>query len=220
MPYIPSSLRMDNHTVIPNRLRGNQTLEEIVEEGKEENESRKMKLADVAIKMTRAVIEETKKALRVEFIDALGELAELLVVAFEEHAALDLKYEHGNCLEEIASYAAYIFILNHINDDSDVGHVLGLTDRHAAMKMYRQHFNCQKIGPLIDRTCEVAKLLAEKVADSLGEIMEELTVNLFDFHRQTEKSRKAKAQMKAIKAKHEQRKKNDEMLAKIAAEEN
>ena len=101
---------MENPIAIPNRLKGNQILEEIVEEGKEENESRKLKLAGVAIKMTRAVIEETKKALRVKFIDTLGELAELLVVAFEAHATLEIQYEHGNCSEEIASYAAYIFI--------------------------------------------------------------------------------------------------------------
>ena len=51
-PYIPSSLRMENPIAVPNRLKGNRILEEIVEEGKEENESRKMKLADIVTRIT------------------------------------------------------------------------------------------------------------------------------------------------------------------------
>ena len=108
-PYIPSSLQMENPIAVPNHLKGNQILEEIVEEGKEENKSRKLKLAGVAIKMTRAVIEETKKALRVEFIDTLGELAELLVISFEEHTMRKLVYKYGICSEDIVSHAVYIF---------------------------------------------------------------------------------------------------------------
>lgn len=46
--------------------------------------------------MTRAVIEERMKALRAEFIEALGDMAELLDIAYEKHAVEDLKYKRDN----------------------------------------------------------------------------------------------------------------------------
>ena len=36
------------------------------------------------------------KTLRAGFIDALGEMAELLVIAYEEYAVEDLKYKRDN----------------------------------------------------------------------------------------------------------------------------
>ena len=64
---------------------------------------------------------------------------------------------------------------------SKMGTLLGLTET-ISMKMYRTQHTREKPKAL-DRTLyKVAKYLAETVATSLGNVMEQLTVVLFDFH--------------------------------------
>ena len=73
------------------------------------------------------------------------------------------------------------------------------------MKMYRTQYNSENPKALDRTLCRAVKNLAETVATSLGNVIEQLTVVLFDFHRQEDQSRKSKARMKVIEEKHKLR---------------
>ena len=179
--YIPGSLRVGNPIAVPNYLKGSIILQEIEERGNIENETRKESFAGIAIDMTRAVVEETREMLKTEFFKTVGIISELLVVNFEEHAVDVIEYGRINSSESLASYAAYIFIQDHLGD-SEMGVLLGLTEPDKAMKMYRKLHGSEKPDTYERNACMVARYLAETVASSLGNVMKQLTVVLFDFH--------------------------------------
>jgi hypothetical protein len=215
--YIPGSLRIGNPIKVPNYLKGSNTLQEIVERGHEANEARKETFAAIALDMTRAVIEETNVQLQVAFFDAVGELSELLVVAWESCAEDTVEYEHSNSSEFLASYAAIKFFHDHM--DRDMQRALKFEDNDKAARAYRKYFKIPTLSVILKKICPIADALTDKVSDSLGEVMEETTVKLWDFHRQKERDRIMKAKMTAIKEKHEAKRKNEEMQARIAKEE-
>ena len=216
--YIPGSLRVGNPIAVPNYLKGSIILQEIEERGNIENETRKESFAGIAIDMTRAVVEETREMLKTEFFKTVGIISELLVVNFEEHAVDIIEYGRVNSSESLAPYAAYIFIQDHLGD-SEMGVLLGLTEPDKAMKMYRKLHGSEKPDTYERNACMVARYLAETVASSLGNVMKQLTVVFFDFHRQKDRARKSAARSKAIREKHKLKEKNEEMQARIAKEE-
>ena len=65
-----------------------------------------------------------------------------------------------------------------------MGTLLGLTDPDLALRTYRKLHDSKKPETLDRNMCEAAKYLAETVATALGNVMEQLTVVLFDFHQQ------------------------------------
>ena len=105
----------------------------------------------------------------------------------------------------------YGFIHNYLIVDSEMGTLLGLTVSDKAMNTYRKLYNSKKPEALDRTMCEAAKYLAEMVAMSLGKVVEQLTVVLFDFHQQKYRTRKPKVRMKAIEEKNKLREGNEEM---------
>ena len=85
--------------------------------------------------------------------------------------------------------------------------------------MYRKLHGSESPDACDRHACKVARYLAETVASSLENVMEQLTVVLFDFHRQKDRARKSAARSKAIEEKHKLKEKNEEMQAQIAKEE-
>ena len=76
-----------------------------------------------------------------------------------------------------------------------------------AKKTYRKLHNNKKPEALDRKICKAAKYLDKTVAPLLGNVMEQLTVVLFDFHRQKDRARKSEARMKAIEEAHKLREK-------------
>ena len=76
-------------------------------------------------------------------------------------------------MESLASYVAYAFITNRLLFGSKIGTLLELTETTAA-RIYRTQHNSEK-PKVLDRTlCRAAEYVAN--------VMEQLTVVLFDFH--------------------------------------
>ena len=69
-----------------------------------------------------------------------------------------------------------------------------------------------------EKICKAAKYLAETVVASLQNVMEKLTVVLFEFNRQKDRAKKSKARMKAIEEHHKLREENEEIQKRIAKE--
>ena len=88
------------------------------------------------------------------------------------------------------------------------------------MKTYRKLHNNKKPEASDRKICKAAKYLDETVATLLGNVMEQLTVVLFDFHLQKDQARKSKTRMKAIEEKHKLRDENEQIQKHIAKEEN
>ena len=80
---------------------------------------------------------------------------------------------------------------------------LKFEDNEKAARAYRKYFKIPTLSIILKKICPIADALTDKVSDSLGEVMEEITVKLWDFHRQKERARIMKAKMTAIKEKHE-----------------
>ena len=124
--------------------------------------------------MTRAVVKETRAMLKTDFVKTIGIISELLIVCFEEHTVDVIEYKEATSSEFLASYAAYNFIHEQLLVGSKMGILLGLTET-TAIKMYRTQHN-SKTPEAFDRIlCKAAKYLAETVATSLGNVMEQFT---------------------------------------------
>ena len=219
-PYIPGSLRNGNPIAVPKHLKGNAECEEILERGNVENEARKQAFAGIACDMTQAVIHQTTIMLQKEFWDALTLFADLLIVNYEEYANFNVEYEHSNCSEVLASYAAFIFIHDELDGESDIRKYLGLNeDVNDSIARYRQHQGCPGLTTMLESICAKSDEIAKRVAADLGDIMGLIVVGGFRFHLDKERARKTAARSKAIKEKHKQKKKNEEMQRRIAKEE-
>ena len=134
--------------------------------------------------MTRAVVEETRAVLETELIKTIGIISELLVVNFEEHALDVIEYGQVNSSESLTSYTAYSFIHTQLIVGSEMGTLLRLKEPDMVMNTYRNLHNSKKAETLDRKMYKAAKYLAETVATLLGDVMEQLTVVLFDFHQQ------------------------------------
>jgi hypothetical protein len=77
----------------------------------------------------------------------------------------------------------------------------------------------QKVFQNTNLQCYAEKGLSNRRSDSLGEVKEETTVKLWDFHYEKERARITKAEMVVVKEKHEAKRNNEEMQARIAKEE-
>jgi len=182
-PYIPGSLRNGNPIAVPKHLKGNAECEEILERGNVENEARKVALAEIACDMTQAVVNQTTIMLQKEFWDALILFADLLIVNYEEYANFNVEYEHSNCSEVLASYAAFIFIHDELDGKNNIQKYLGLSeDANDTKEMYRQHHSCPSLSTMLKNICPKADVIARRTAEDHGDVMEQLVVAGFWFH--------------------------------------
>ena len=184
--YIPGSMRTVNPVATPNYLKGNQELEEIVERGRVENEARKERFAGLAMDTTKTVIDQTEHLLQDAFLDAAKHIAELLVIQYEEHASEGVTYENSNVSDYLASISVFKFIYDKM-DAGEMQELLGFSARaDDTARTYRLRFNCPRLRDLTNYMCETSNAVTKKVASSLGDVLEQLTVALFGWHRAKE----------------------------------
>ena len=156
--------------------------------------------------MTQAVVNQTTIMLQKEFWDALILFADLLIVNYEEYANFNVEYEHSNCSEVLASYAAFIFIHDELDGKNNIQKYLGLSkDVNDTKERYRQHHGCPGLSTMLGSICTKADVIAKRVAGDLGDIMEQIVVVGFRFHLDKERARKTAARSKAIKEKYQQK---------------
>ena len=91
---------------MPNYLKGNETLEEIVERGCVTSKAKRDAFSKIAPVMTKVAAEETRTKIKESCFEATGYLVEELLIQYEEHATDDVVYESRKSLNDFASYAA------------------------------------------------------------------------------------------------------------------
>ena len=142
--------------------------------------------------------------MKTKFIKTIGIISELLIFSFEEHAVDVIKYEGATSSESLTSFAAYTFIPKQLLVGSKRGTLLGLTATTATEIQITQ-YNSERPTALDRTLCKAAKHLAKTSAESLRNVMEQLTVVLFDFYQQKDQARKSKVKIKAIEEHHKLR---------------
>ena len=213
--YIPGSLRSGNPIVVPNYLKGSTKLQKIVQEGHDLNDSKKEEFAAIARRMTQAVIEETGSRLREDIFNAIHELSQLYVVAWENSADEPLELKLST--EELASYATKIYLKTITK--TDTSRFMGFQDTEDIATMYREHLRLDRVRTFQSKITDDGILLVKKVADSLEDLMDQLTYQLWKYHERKDRDRKMKSKMKEITVKFAAAKKNEEMQERIAKEE-
>ena len=216
--YIPGSLRRKNPIEVPNYLKGNEIMESIVQEAHDQNEEDKEKKAELVRKMTAAAKEQTTVLCQKDILKAMREIAPMLAQSWTnavEGDYIDIKLED----EQLGWLAIKYFLCD--EDSKSLLKLWGFDglDGKQVWAKFREMFDVPRQTSYAGRITDDAYAISGRAADSLGEIMQAITVDLWRWHRRKERARKQRAQHAMVTKKIAASEKQEEMARKIAERE-
>ena len=164
--------------------------------------------------MTQAVKEEVMVEIRYDIFDTIEALSYMLLSSWKASSefTLDLKLNE----DELASLVARKFLCS--EDTKATRRIWGF-ELGMEWKKYRERKGLATNKSFKDRTNKDALSVATKAADSLAEIMDEVTITLWGWHERLERTRIMRAEHKATAKNLKSKKKQNEMQENIAKTE-
>ena len=217
-PYIPQSQRKTSTIVAPNNMQGNDRIESFVEEGRDTNERHKEENASIIRRMNRAVEEETWGLIQEQAFQAIQDLSEDLTICCNSVASrqLNIRLE----LEDLAFLAGKKFLLSDEGEDLLDDWRCTENDIRTAVLKYRALVKMQGVEERVKELMNYdADALIHEVSERLVPLMTEMTTSLWNIHEKKEQVRKMNAELAERKKIRAQKKKQDEMQARIAQQE-
>ena len=175
--YIPGSLRRKNPIEVPNYLKGNETMESIVQEAHDQNEEDKEKKAELVRRMTAAAKEQTTVLCQKDILKAMQEIAPMLAQSWTnavEGDYIDIKLED----KQIGWLAIKYFLCD--EDSKSLLKLWGFDglDGKQVWAKFREMFDVPRQTSYAGRITNDAYAISGRAADLLGEIMQATTVDL------------------------------------------